>query len=145
MRRERNRRGEGERLRAEILAVTTRMLERAGTDDGLTLRGVAREVGVSPQSMYLHFANLDQLILAVLADCHGRMGAALDGAADAETDPVERILARGRHTCPGAARTPASTRSCTRDACSRCRSRTRTSCRPVGRSSSRCATTCGPR
>lgn len=96
MRRERNRRGEGERLRAEILAATTRMLERAGTDEGLTLRGVAREVGVSPQSMYLHFANLDQLILAVLADCHGRMGAALDGAADAETDPVERILARGR-------------------------------------------------
>jgi AcrR family transcriptional regulator len=94
--RERNRRGEGERLRAEILAATTRLLERAGTDEGLTLRGVAREVGISPQSMYLHFANLDALILAVLAECHGQMGAELDAAADAETDPVERILARGR-------------------------------------------------
>ena len=96
MRRERNRRGEGDRLRAEILAAATRMLERAGTDEGLTLRGVAREVGVSPQSMYLHFPNLDALILAVLADCYVAMGADLDAAADAETDPVERVISRGR-------------------------------------------------
>jgi AcrR family transcriptional regulator len=96
VRRERNRRGEGERLRAEILAATSRLLESAGSDEGLTLRGVAREVGISPQSMYLHFANLDELVLAVLADCHGLMGRELDAAAEAATDPVERILARGR-------------------------------------------------
>lgn len=96
MRRERNRRGEGDLLRDEILAATTRLLEAAGTDEGLTLRGVARAVGVSPQSMYLHFANLDVLVLAVLADSYGAMGAALDAAAAAEPGLVERILARGR-------------------------------------------------
>ncbi len=94
--RERNRRGEGDRLRSEILAAATRLLERAGSDEGLTLRGVAREVGISPQSMYLHFGNLDELILAVLADSHARMGAALDAAADAEPDLVDRIIARGK-------------------------------------------------
>ena len=75
MRRERNRRGEGDRLRAEILAAASRLLEAAGTDEGLSLRAVAREVGISPQSMYLHFGNLDELGLAVLADAHGAMGA----------------------------------------------------------------------
>ncbi|HEV7653944.1 MAG TPA: TetR/AcrR family transcriptional regulator [Mycobacteriales bacterium] len=94
--RERNRRGEGDRLRAEILAATARLLEAAGSDEGLSLRGVAREVGISPQSMYLHFANLDELVLAVLADSHGLMGRDLDAAADAEADPVERVIARGR-------------------------------------------------
>jgi AcrR family transcriptional regulator len=96
VRRERNRRGEGDRLRAEILAAATRLLETAGTDEGLSLRAVAREVGISPQSMYLHFGNLDALVLAVLADSHATMGAVLDAAAAAEADPVERILARGR-------------------------------------------------
>lgn len=94
--RERNRRGEGERLRTEILAAARRLLEVAGSDEGLTLRGVAREVGISPQSMYLHFAGLDELVLAVLAQCHAGMGQALNEAAAAETDPVERVLARGR-------------------------------------------------
>jgi AcrR family transcriptional regulator len=94
--RKRNPRGEGDRLRAEILLAATRLLEAAGTDEGLSLRAVARQVGISPQSMYLHFGNLDELVLAVLADSHGTMGAALDAAAAAEPDPVERILARGR-------------------------------------------------
>lgn len=94
--RERNRRGQGDRLRAEILIATGRMLESAGSDEGLTLRGVAREVGVSPQSMYLHFDGLDELVLAVLNECHGLMGRELDAAADRETDLVERVLARGK-------------------------------------------------
>jgi AcrR family transcriptional regulator len=94
--RERNRRGEGDRLRAEILAATARLLESAGSDEGLTLRGVAREVGVSPQSMYLHFANLDELVLAVLADCHAMMRRDLNAAADAEPDPVAKVIALGQ-------------------------------------------------
>lgn len=104
-RRERNRRGEGERLRTEILAATRQLLESAGSDEGLTLRGVAREVGISPQSMYLHFAGLDDLVLAVLGQCHDSMGVALEQAAAAEADPVERVLARGRaYLAWGAAR-----------------------------------------
>lgn len=96
MRRERNRRGEGDLLRTEILTATTRLLEHAGTDEGLSLRAVARAVGISPQSMYLHFPGLDELVFAVLLDAYGRMAAELDTAAAAGTDPVGRILARGR-------------------------------------------------
>jgi AcrR family transcriptional regulator len=95
-RRERNRRGEGDRLRADIIAAATGLLEAAGTDEGLTLRGVARAVGISPQSVYLHFAGLEDLVLAVLDDCYAEMGAAMRAVAAAETDPVERVLAWGR-------------------------------------------------
>jgi AcrR family transcriptional regulator len=94
--RKRNPRGEGERLRAEILAAAAGLLEAAGSDEGLSLRAVARGVGISPQSMYLHFGNLDELVLAVLTESHRAMGEVLDAAAAAEPDPVERILARGR-------------------------------------------------
>lgn len=96
MQRKRNPRGAGDRLRADILAATAGLLEAAGSDEGLSLRAVARAVGISPQSMYLHFGSLDELVLAVLADSHGAMGAELDAAAAAEPDLVERVLARGR-------------------------------------------------
>jgi AcrR family transcriptional regulator len=96
MRRERNRRGEGDLLRAEILTATTRLLEHAGSDEGLSLRAVARAVGISPQSMYLHFPGLDDLVFAVLLESYARMAEELDAAAAAEADPVRRVLARGR-------------------------------------------------
>jgi len=96
MRRERNRRGEGDLLRAEILIATARLLEHAGSDEGLSLRAVARSVGISPQSMYLHFPGLDDLVFAVLVDSYAQMAGDLDAAAAAEADPVRRVLARGR-------------------------------------------------
>lgn len=58
-------RGEGDRLRTEILEVTTRLIEEAGDATTLSLRQVAREVGVAATSIYLHFSSLDELVRTV--------------------------------------------------------------------------------
>ncbi|WP_275562287.1 TetR/AcrR family transcriptional regulator [Streptomyces sp. 5-6(2022)] len=83
--RRRNPRGQGERLRAEILAAVARLLDQKLTDNALpiSLREVAREVGIAAQSMYLHFADKDQLARAVAEDGYQRAVAAMRDA-DAE-------------------------------------------------------------
>lgn len=91
-----SRRGEGERLRGEILAAAKRMLAETGEVSTLSLRGVAREVGVAATSIYLHFDDIDALVLAVKADLFARLGAALDAAADGLGAPVDRVRARAR-------------------------------------------------
>jgi AcrR family transcriptional regulator len=63
----RNRWGQGERLRAEILAAAGQLLGELGTVDGLTLRGVARRAGIAPASIYTQFADRAALIDALLA------------------------------------------------------------------------------
>lgn len=78
--RPRNPRGEGVRLRAELVAAATRLLERDGRDAVLTLRSVAREAGVAAPSVYAHFADLDALVLAVIADHLEDLAGAVSGA-----------------------------------------------------------------
>src|SRR6516164_7110103 len=90
----RNRRGQGELLREEIVAAACRMLEELGDDQALSLRAVAREVGIAATSVYLHFADLEALVVAALESSHAALTAAID---DAETaagpDPVARLRA----------------------------------------------------
>lgn len=69
-RRPRNPRGQGERLREDIIEAASRLLEDP-TAPPLTLRGVARAVGVAATSVYLHFADVDSLVRTV-ADRHFR-------------------------------------------------------------------------
>jgi AcrR family transcriptional regulator len=95
-RRRRARRGEGDKLRAEIVDAASRMLARTGEVGELSLRAVAREVGVAATSIYLHFENLDELVLAVKLRYFDQFGAVLDAAADAAGDqPIARASARG--------------------------------------------------
>jgi len=72
-RRVRNPWGHGERLRIEILEGAGRLLGDIGTVDGFTLRGVAREVGVAPASIYGHFQDKSELIDAVLNHEYDRL------------------------------------------------------------------------
>jgi AcrR family transcriptional regulator len=68
-----------------------------GSDEALSLRAVAREVGVSPPSLYLHFPDKEAVLLAVAAELFGDLERALDvAAADAGDDPVAALLARTR-------------------------------------------------
>ena len=64
--RARNARGEGERLRDEILAAAIKVLSTIGPEDPFTLRAVAKEAKIAPPSVYIHFADRNVLLLAVL-------------------------------------------------------------------------------
>lgn len=65
--------GQGERLRTELLEAAARLLGELDTVEGLTLRGIAREAGVAPASIYAHFADKSTLISALLAYEHSRV------------------------------------------------------------------------
>jgi len=88
--RERNRRGEGERLRADIVAAAERLLATQPVES-LSLRAVAREVGVTAPALYLHFADRRELVWAVLERQFGALTAATAAAMSDSTDPVDRL------------------------------------------------------
>ena len=64
--RQRNARGEGGQLRADILKAAISLIDKAGSCEGVSLRAVAKEAGIAAPSVYPHFADRDALLLAVL-------------------------------------------------------------------------------
>jgi AcrR family transcriptional regulator len=63
-RRQRSPRGQGEKLRDDIIEAASGLLADP-VSPPLTLRAVARAVGVAATSVYLHFADIESLVLAV--------------------------------------------------------------------------------
>jgi AcrR family transcriptional regulator len=95
-RRVRARRGEGDRLRADILAAAERLLIEAGDQSAISIRAIADTVGVTPPSIYLHFADRNDLIFAVCEEQFSHLHEAMDKAVQGISDPWERIARRGR-------------------------------------------------
>lgn len=93
-RRRPNARGQGERLREEIVAAAMRMLDALADDEALSLRAVAREVSIAATSVYLHFPDRDALVLAVLRRCNEELVRTGDEADAAHEDPAARLRAR---------------------------------------------------
>lgn len=91
-RRRRNPRGQGHRLREEIVAGAAALIEQTGTEESITLRAVARKIGISAPSIAPHFADREQIIDAVVAEEAAALGAALLAAAADTADPVGRLL-----------------------------------------------------
>lgn len=89
-----NARGQGERLRAEIIAAAVQMLDDLSDDEALSLRAVARAVSVSPNSVYLYFADRDSLVLAAMARCHEEMLQVAVRAESAGPDPAAQLRDR---------------------------------------------------
>ncbi|SHK99267.1 TetR/AcrR family transcriptional regulator [Actinacidiphila paucisporea] len=89
-----NPRGKGERLRADIITTAARMLDVLADDQALSLRAVAREVGIAATSVYLHFADRDALVLATLERFAADIGRAMEAAEAAAADPAEALRAR---------------------------------------------------
>lgn len=99
--RPRSRRGQGDRLRAEVLAAVNRLLDEWGSHEKLTMRAVAKEVGVAAPSIYLHFADKTELIWAALSDKYEQLAASMR-AADAAAEPGDaraRLLAQAWAYC----------------------------------------------
>ncbi len=80
--RTRNRWGEGERLRGEILAAASRLLSELDGEDGLTIRGVARVAGIAPASIYQHFTDRAALVAGLTEHEFVRLRVAMEAAGD---------------------------------------------------------------
>jgi len=89
-----NPRGSGQQLREEILEAATRLLDEAGEDESLSLRAVAREVGVAATSVYLHFADRDALLEAVMRTSFERLMKSVDDDEAQAPDPAAKLRAR---------------------------------------------------
>jgi AcrR family transcriptional regulator len=96
LRRRRARRGAGDQLREEILDAATDLLLETGNEKGVSIRSVAQRVGVTPPSVYLHFAAKDELMNTVCARHLDRLGEVMLRAATDRTSPVDGLRAQGR-------------------------------------------------
>jgi AcrR family transcriptional regulator len=93
-RRQRNARGQGARLTSEIVAAALTLIERTGSDEAVTLRAVAREVGIAAPSIYAHFADRDAIIIAAVVQVFDELTDAIEaGLESAGQDPVDRLVA----------------------------------------------------
>jgi AcrR family transcriptional regulator len=94
--RERNKRGEGERLREALLDATSELLAESPDVEQLSVRAVTARAGVTPTALYLHFADKDDLARAVKKRCFAELAEALRAAADPhDGDPLEQLRAMG--------------------------------------------------
>jgi AcrR family transcriptional regulator len=83
-------------LRTAVLAAAEKILEREGSD-ALSLRAVARAVGVSHTAPKNHFGDLEGLLSELAAVGYRRYGEALVAAMDAAgIEPRIRMTAMGR-------------------------------------------------
>jgi AcrR family transcriptional regulator len=97
--RHRNRRGEGERLRDDIIAAASDTIAETGDDSQLTLRGVAKRVGIAAPSIYRHFPDVEHLKMAVVERSFAEFARARDAADQKAGDPAGALLARCRAYC----------------------------------------------
>jgi AcrR family transcriptional regulator len=61
----------------------------------VSIRGVASAVGVTPPSIYLHFEDKDELILAVCQEQFARLEELVDAESVGLDDPLERLRKMG--------------------------------------------------
>jgi AcrR family transcriptional regulator len=94
--RPRARKGEGDRLRDEILGATERLLIKTGDLEAVSIRAIAHAVGVTPPSIYLHFADKASLIFAVCTQHFLALDEAIETAAAAASSPLDELRERGK-------------------------------------------------
>jgi AcrR family transcriptional regulator len=70
------------------------LIERTGSAEAVTLRAVAREVGIAAPSIYAHFPDRDAVLMAVVARIFDELTQAIEqGKKSAGQDPVDRLVA----------------------------------------------------
>jgi AcrR family transcriptional regulator len=96
--RERNRRGQGGRLRTDIVTAAAELLDESGTEQAVTLRAVARRIGIAAPSIYAHFADRQAILLAVVQDAFAELAEAL-GATTGTLTGEESAVTQLRAAC----------------------------------------------
>jgi AcrR family transcriptional regulator len=94
--RQRARRGEGEKLRGDIMAAAEQLLIETGDADKVSIRAITKLVGVTPPAVYMHFEDRDALIFEVCAARFEEFHDYLAAAFATSDDPVESLRAGGQ-------------------------------------------------
>ncbi|HEV3354370.1 MAG TPA: TetR/AcrR family transcriptional regulator [Acidimicrobiales bacterium] len=94
--RTRARRGEGELLHTQILDAAEQLLIETGSEEAVSIRRIADAVGVTPPSIYLHFADKDELLFAVCEREFEELDRVTEQAAVGVDDPVDELFKRGK-------------------------------------------------
>lgn len=94
-------RGRRERLRAETtveIKDTALRLMASGGPDAITLRAIAREMGMTANAIYGYFATRDDLVTTLVDDVYSALADAVETAwaNTPAADPADRILAWAR-------------------------------------------------
>jgi AcrR family transcriptional regulator len=89
----RNRRGQGERLRDEIINAAQALVDESSNPASVTLRAIARRAGISTPSIYAHFADLQVIADAVLERCFAELDKAVAQAMTDAVAPDARLIA----------------------------------------------------
>jgi len=97
--RRRNPRGQGQRLREDLISAASALVAESADPRALSLRAVAKRVGIAAPSIYRHFPDVEHLKVAVVERCFTALAQARTAAADGIADPAEALLARARAYC----------------------------------------------
>lgn len=77
-------------LKDRIIETARELLLKNGYRN-ISLRKIAREVGVSATSIYLHFENKDDLIHTLMEQAIDRLNDLLEKKANREKDPIQKL------------------------------------------------------
>jgi AcrR family transcriptional regulator len=88
-------RGQGDRLRQDLLDAAADLMATTGDIDAISLRAVARQAGVSATAVYRHFDNHLDLLSESVEDCWGQFGDSLIEAMQSSPDPFVAFRAAG--------------------------------------------------
>jgi AcrR family transcriptional regulator len=98
-----NRRGEGARLREDLISAASELLAELDSEEALSLRAVARRVNIAPQSVYLHFPDRTALLSAVyearFADLTATLAAAVEQTERSALPEPDKAHVRVRSLC----------------------------------------------
>ncbi|MEO9884876.1 MAG: TetR/AcrR family transcriptional regulator [Balneola sp.] len=77
-------------LREKILNISRHLLYNDG-HTSLSMRGIAKEVGVSATSIYLHFDNKDHLLHTLIEESVEALSASIEERVDEQSDIITRF------------------------------------------------------
>ena len=90
--RRRNARGEGSKLADEIVEGALALIARSGSE-AVTLRSVARQVGIAAPSIYAHFPDRTAILQAAVVRTFDDLLRCVEEAVVAYSDPFEQLVA----------------------------------------------------
>lgn len=94
--RTRARKGEGDKLRERLLEAAEELLVQAGHPDAVSVRAIATAAQCTPPSIYLHFADKDELLMEACERRFADLSQVAADAAEGSDDPLESLRLRAR-------------------------------------------------